>query len=365
MSDQLLEQFARQTQAQLVSRARADTAPLEANICPTCHIAMDICNDDYVCQQCRRIFPSDRHFSTEVTKFGTRDSRYYSSSDPQREQRDGVFDGLVACRETYLRILAERRGITYVPNSSLIDGACAIGSFAPSTTTLLRCAEIYHDIQRKVCNSGETFTRRGDVKNEILAAILFFECIKREEMRSKREIAELMSLPNDGFSRGYEQLRRQAAKNNITLYSEDRLCAHMITYYFRTILGAYLDQQIATISSMDQPQQYITDAQQIVNDARTTFTKFVRQIIKCSNRCHIGINSQLQSRIVGTIWFIIRMVGYPITAQQIDSASGGIKKGTFLRFSRMILTDRRLLAVARQFFPQLSAPNFARLIHQL
>lgn len=361
MNVQSLEQFARQLQVQNANSSD-HVEQLESNICPTCHIIMDIYNDDYICQQCKCIITSDRHFSVESTKYGSIDGRYYyNSSDPQKEQRNNVFDCLVACRETYLKKLSIKHGISYIPDSSLIDNVSELSSLVPSTATLIKCASIYHDIQRKVHENGETFTKRGDVKNEILAAILFFECIKNEEMRNKREIAELMGLPSDGFSRGFEQLRRQASKNNITFYREDKLCAHMIVYYFRTILGTYLDMQISMIINSNYPQNYIQSAIQTINLARDLFVRFIRRIIKCSNKYHIGINSQPQSRIVGTIWLIVNIEKYSITSQQIDVASGGIKKGTFLKFSRVILTNPRLIIIAKRFFPQIAIPNFIML----
>lgn len=358
--ESLLEQFARQSSA---LSAISSEPSIEANICPTCGIAMDICNDDYICKQCKRITRSDRHFSTESQKYSNRDSRrYYSSSDPQREQRDSVYESLVAHREEYLAALAAKYEIPYVPNSSLVDGASELSAHVPTTATLINVAAIYHDIQRKSSeNGGTSFVRRGDVKHEILAAILFFECIKGEEMRSKREIAEMMGLRSDGFSRGYEQLRKQAAIGNMDLYNEDKLCEHMIVYYFRITLGAYMDSAFAAVrNAPENSQQYISSYHLLLEESRDIFMRFIQEIINCAHRNHIGTKSLLQSKIVGIIWFIIQMTHYPISAQQIDMASGGIKKGTFLKFSRIILADPRLRRIAKRYFPQLSLPNFIK-----
>lgn len=350
-SDQLqLEQFARQSQAWFAPDAqKSDRVP--PNVCSSCYIIMEVQGDFYICSRCRCRVESDNHISTESYSFKSRDSRrYYSSSDPSSEQRSGVYESLVEHRERYLKAIAEKCGLPYIPNSSLVDGSSRLCGFAPSTEILIKVANIYHDIQRKSSANGSTFTKRGEVKNDILAAILFFECIKGDQMRNKREIATMMSLGRDGFSRGLEHLRRQAAVGHITLYSIEQLCRHMITYYFRVTLGAYMDEQVRVVESRNE--SYATETIRMIKETRAIFVRFVYYVIKRAIKYHINEQSQLQSKIIGAIWFVIQQEHYPITAQQIDEATGGIKKNTFLKFSRAIIEHPRLFAIARRFFIQ-------------
>lgn len=321
---------------------------VNSNICPTCHIPMEIQSDEYICSQCGRIVQHiDGHLSNEASQMGRHDlRRYYSSSDPLKAQRSGVYESLVAHRETYLKMIAQRRGVEYVQNSALV-GTDEICAAAPSTSILMNVARIYNDIQRKALAKGMPFVRRGDVKNEILAAILFVEC-NRSEQRSKREIAEMMGLHTDGFSRGYEQLLRQAADGNVSLDDDAKVCENKITFYYGRTLGAYIAQQF------DDACAGVSMA--LIRETLNGFyTRFIQRIIASSIKHHIGVQSQLQSKIVGAIWFIIVAMHYPITTQKIDVMSGGIKKGTFIKFSRAIIRSARLRHIAKRFFPHLAA----------
>lgn len=322
----------------------------DSNICPSCNIPMDIQGDEYVCSQCKRIAShSEGHLSRESSQCC---NRYYGSSDPLREQRSNVFENLVSRRETYLKVVAARRGMTYVANCSLVDGAKELDSLAPSMSILANVARIYNEIQRKASAAGVPFVKRGDVKNEILAAIMFSECAKGEQ-RSKREIAEIMGLRTDGFSRGYEQLVRQSALGNATLDTDKQICDNKIRYYYKKTLGVFLEQQF---DAYLQDEQLACHRESIIRtrDALSdVYVRFIRSIVSHSIKYHIGTQSQLQSKVVGAIWFIVRVMRYPITASQIDVMSSGIKKGTFLKFSRDIIRTARLRFIAKKRFPHL------------
>lgn len=346
----LLEEFDRASDLQDTEDFNPE---IESNMCPTCCIPMDVQGDEYICGQCKRISPHiEGHLSSEASQQGRRNPRsYYSSSDPMKSQRSGVYESLIAHREAYLKIAAQRRGITYVPNSSLIDGADELCALAPSTSILISVAQIYNDIQRKSLAKGSPFVRRGDVKNEILAAILFVECSKSEQ-RSKKEIAEMMSLHTDGFSRGYEQLLRQSAEGNVSLDDDMKICENKIAFYYKKTLGAYIDASMTTLPlEAGHDGSAIVPVRELLDQM---YLRFIRRVISCSIKHHIGVQSQLQSKIVGAIWFIIVAMQYPITTQQIDAMSGGIKKGTFIKFSRAIIKSARLRHIARRNFPHLS-----------
>jgi len=338
----LLEQFARQSQ----TCADCDDK-IAPNICPNCLIPMDTQGNEYVCGQCKCIAAhTESYMASEFMQYGCRDlRRHYGSSDPLGAQRVGVYENLITRRETYLKVVAERRGIPYVANSAMVDSARDLSALAPSTHILINVAKIYNEIQRKALTKGAPFIRRGDVKNEILAAILFVECGKSEQ-RSKKEIAEMMGLRTEGFSRGYEQLLLQSADGNVTLDSDEEICEHKISYYYERTIGAYI------VARYNAPG----GATELLRDVLNSYNlKFIRCIIRNALKHHIGVQSQLQSKIVGTIWFLICTMRYPLTTQYLDARSGGIKKGTFLKFSHTIAKSARLRHIAKNYFAHLRA----------
>jgi hypothetical protein len=298
-----------------------------------------------------------------------------------KAQRNNVYESLIERRETYLRVIAARRGLPYVLNSSRIDSAGALAPFAPSTAAIIATARVYNDIQRNALAKGAPYVRRGDVKNEILAAILFAEC-GRTEQRSKKEIAEMMGLRTEGFSRGYEQLLLQSADGNITLDDDAQICDNKIAFYYGKTLGAFIAQSAPasdlSVASDEPPAQTAPDESpsntaahaDIATLLRDTINraniKFIRAVVMSSIRHYIGVRSQLQSKIVGAIWFIIVAMHYPIAIRDIDGMSGGIKKNTFLKFSRAIICSARLRCIAKRHFPHLAARGeIARIIRVL
>lgn len=361
--EQFTRQFAFPTDGEASSGDTDCTAPMpcddecrddlgSSNICPDCHSVMDTQGDEYVCHCGRIVCHVDSHLTSDSSLRGGRDMRhYYGSSDPMKTQRTGVYDCLVAYREKYLMKIASRRGIPYDPSSSLVDGG-ALSEFAPSLSVLANVAKIYNDIQRAALKKGTQFIRRRDVRNEIIAAILSMECGKGDQM-NKKEISEMMGLRTEGFSRGHEQLLLQSADGNIILDCDAKICENTIMFYYKKTLGAYLSDQF--MATKMNPNNTLISALELLRDTDDELNlRFIRKIVNSSIKHHIGVQSQLQSKIVGTIWFIILAMRYPITTQRIDIMSGGIKKGTFLKFSRTIIKSARLRRMAKKHFPQLT-----------
>ena len=162
-----------------------------------------------------------------------------------------------------------------------------------------------------------------------------------------------MGLRTEGFSRGHEQLLLQSADGNITLDCDAKICENTIMFYYKKTLGAYLNDQFNAIKA-NPNNTMISTFESLRDITDESNLRFIRKIVNSSIKHHIGVQSQLQSKIVGTIWFIILAMRYPITSQQIDCMSGGIKKGTFLKFSRTIIKKARLRYMAKKHFPHLT-----------
>ena len=323
----------------------------DSNVCPDCNIAMETQGDEYVCSQCKRIVQHvDCHLTSELV-YGAARNRSYGTSDPMRAQRNNVYEHLVAHREKYLQVVAARHSIPYVANCSLVDDAKELSALAPSMPILARVAKIYNEIQCKAASKGTPFVRRGEVKNEILAVLLFMECDKSEQ-RSKREITEMMGLRTEGFSRGHEQLLVQASEGNFASDCDDEICENRIKSYYGRTLGVIIDAEFSDeiAAACDVSGPAIAQLRDTIHEFNL---RFIRSIIKSALASSTGVQSQLQSKIVGTIWFVVRAMNYQITAPQLDKMSGGIKKGTFMKFAQIIHRRKALRFIAKKTFRHL------------
>ena len=338
-----LLEFARLTQARSVE------AKIANNICPKCLIAMEIQNDEYVCTECLRIFTfADCHISSSQPFTRHKDIKRYASNDPLSEQYASIYDQLIARREEYITSRAKKLGIEYEPNSILTGTAsAAIYALAPSTSVIISAIKQYMEIQRKAAETGKAFVKCGEVRDEVIALLIFMECSKTEQ-RSKREIAELVGLRTDGFSRGYGQLMHQVAAGNFVFDADDIICRDKTVALFKKTLGLYLDAKYGENSDTKMPAASKRVFHTILYNS---FLQMIQHIVKASIENSICVKSRLQSKIVGTIWFIIRAMHYPISAKQIDAASRGIKRFTFLKFSRAIKARAKLRKIARFYIP--------------
>lgn len=335
--DVSLLEFARSTQSKNIE------TKLASNICPQCRTTMEIQNDEYVCMECLRIFTyADCHMSSSQPFSYHKEPKRYGSNDPLNEQYANIYNQLIARREEYIISQAKKLNIEYEPNSILIGNVSPqLTILVPSTTMIINTVKQYMEIQSKSIKSSVSFVKCGEVKDEVLALLMFMECSKYEQ-RSKREIAELMGLRTDGFSRGYGQLMQQVAAGNFHFDTDDIICRNKTETIFKKTLGLFLETKFREPTLSNQIKYTIL---------YNSFLQLIQQIIKASIKHNICIRSRLQSKIVGTIWFIIRAMHYPITAKQIDFASHGIKRFTFLKFSRAILKNARLRRIARFYIP--------------
>jgi len=173
------------------------------------------------------------------------------------------------------------------------------------------------DTEGNICGK-QKFVRRGNIKDEILAALIHAECIKHKLVRKKKDIAEFMKLPSAGFSRGEDILR--------SLVSEGR---------------------IAEIESTETMQAHIQRYLEDLEIERENYAGFITEVIETSERCRIGMNSQISSKVLGAIWIIITHCGLKITSARLEAAGDNTKKNTFVKFSQAV--DKHMITFTRIF----------------
>jgi hypothetical protein len=159
------------------------------------------------------------------------------------------------------------------------------------------------------------FVRRGTIKDEILAALLYFECSAEGLFRKKKDIATFMGLATNGFSRGENILRNLEAEGKIELPADNEPIQGFVDRYM--------------------------EALNIVNPA---YEKFVVEIVEVSEKHRIGMNSQISSKIVGAIWTLITKCRLGITSATLEKHTDNTKKNTFMKFCNVISANMCVFA---------------------
>jgi hypothetical protein len=125
-----------------------------------------------------------------------------------------------------------------------------------------------------------------------------------------------MQLKNGGFSRGESELRDLVAKGlvNIQFNGETALgYAERYLEIFETKfpgISAYLD--------------------------------FILEIIKCADDNVMGGGSQISSKVIGTLWFLIVKKKYKLTRLELERECDQTKGNTILKFYDVIISNREI-----------------------
>jgi hypothetical protein len=295
------------------------------NVCQDCNVSLEIRSDEYICPSCGRITPYlDGSFGHDTSRDGGNYCHYNScASDPLRELFDNIMSMLVTRFEAYNKK----------------------DTPAPPISMATNVAQIFVEIQRNTMISGRPIARRGDVRDEILALILLSECHRARINGSlspairirKYDITRMLGLRTDGFARGKEQLLSQAEIGNIIIDTDRELYKTRISAIYNKSIGVYIHENHTALESM----------------LTAHHLRFIRKVITVSVKYGIGNRSQIQSRIVGAIWYIIRTIGYQYSAQLLEQSTDGIKSGTFSKFTRILSQNATMCAISKLYFPQI------------
>ena len=272
--------------------------------CPECDIPMEIISADYQCAVCGFTMynahetardHSETTSSTIRIATGAYRGRFYNMSCDYAKTQYKMILTLMQCHA---------RKYTGPPFSPAIIRATA---------------DMYNHIQRyvkieEVDENGtvciKKFVRRGSIKDEILAAILYFECVRDGIVRKKQHAAEFMGLTTSGFSRGENILRSLEAQG-----------------YIKIPVDANPTRRFA---EMYMEKLEITRAQYI---------DFVIDLVEESENKKIAMSSQLSSKVVGAIWILITRRKLAITAKALEAAADNTKKSTFVKFSNVVTAN--------------------------
>lgn len=180
-------------------------------------------------------------------------------------------------------------------------------------------ATSYNNIQKAITEEvvvdGVTktkkFVRRGTIKSEILAALLFYECIRANIVRKKSDVAAFMELNTRGFSRGEIILRSMAVEGKI-------------------------DMPIDSDERVDVIVEKYMEALDIKCDR---YSRFVEDIVTLSEERRICMSSHLSSKVAGAMRVLISRTDLRVTDAELERATDNTKKNTFMRFHDAIFAN--------------------------
>lgn len=280
------------------------------NFCPDCQIPMILAGSDYQCEVCGRVQP----FSGE----GYKDTEEIVSGSIRITTgvNKGRFHNISGdYTKTQMKIILDQ----------LLQNQIGYTGAAFQLNVLNAAATQYNRIQKYITEDDldengkvrgqKKFVRRGNIKDETLAGLIYFEGIREKLVRKKRDIAIFMKLPTYGFSRGEDILRNLQAEGKIDIPVDEEP------------IEGYVDRYMDGLG-LDNP----------------TYPKFVIDLVQESEDRKIGMNSQLSSKIVGAIWVLIDKCRLNITSVALEKATDNTKRNTFTKFYNVVLNNINVFA---------------------
>lgn len=272
------------------------------NYCPDCNIPMILSGCEYQCGDCGQVqqFSPDSckdhgeavNGSIRITT-GANKGRFYNiTSDYSKTQKKLILDQLMANRSSFSG------------NAFPIDVLDAAATQYNMIQKMITEDDV--DIDGKI-RGQKKFVRRGNIKDEVLAALIYFECVRKGLVRKKKDIAKFMKLPNNGFSRGEDCLRNLHAEEKIDIPIDEEPISGFSERYLESL-------------GLDNPM----------------YNEFINEIVEESERKKIGMNSQVSSKIVSAIWVLVVKCKLNISAAEIEKACDNTKKNTFMKFYKCI-----------------------------
>ncbi len=159
------------------------------------------------------------------------------------------------------------------------------------------------------------WVHRGDVMKEILAALIYFTALQNGVVINKRDITELIGLPSDGFSRGENEVRKLVSCGEIKNLNVDTETSEKYAFAYLQGLG------------LDEPWMF----------------SFVVEVVEFAQLNNWVYNSKLSSRVAGAIWMLVigaeSKIGRKITCQQVEAATGNIKRSTLVKLSKIVIVN--------------------------
>lgn len=175
---------------------------------------------------------------------------------------------------------------------------------------IMATVNIYNEMQKNiVTEEDKPFVKRGSIRHEVLASILFYKCIEMGSPRRKRDIATYMQLQTSGFCRG-EQIMRNIMTMNKGIDIKLDICV--------AVADGFASRYLAMLGIDPKYEAFIVD------------------FIAKTEEINIGMASQTSSKVAGVIWILIRGLGLKFSRAELEKATNGCKQNTYMKYCNAV-----------------------------
>ena len=289
-------------------------AEVKHGYCPTCAIPMQHIDIDYKCQTCGYTCIWEPETTTDIStghfhicSGGNKGKFYNPITDYSKTQKRTLKDQFIRLADVYHDAYP---AATPIPER-IIDQAIEIYNGIQKFAIQHQSGAV--TLGEKPGDGERKFVRRGTIKDEILASLIYYICQNENRSRRKRDIAIFMKLTGQGFPRGEDIVKILAKQGVITLDMSEK----PFTYIERYLAVLQIDEK---------------------------YIDFITQVVELSDQNNICTRSQTSSKIVGAISILIQILGLKITSKQIEAACDNTKKNTFDKFAKEILSNMKIFA---------------------
>jgi hypothetical protein len=278
-------------------------------MCVDCNIAMRHLMDGiYDCPTCSQEYISS--VSVNVTKSG--DTCVRDSKGRMRRTRTKTQD-------YRKQQIAHNRAVMMTRND---DYRRETGYRGIPDDVINEVSYTYSDLQVMYYNLlGTRFVRRGKIKDQILACLVY-KLMKKKGMPMQRaEVAKIFVLDESGFSTGETQVQELEESLELDLVSN--------------IIDETVDLSIKYIRAIDRA----IIADNIVYDGEVTTVDNIQFVVNLVMRAEVikaGICCYLYSRVSGAISILLTELSLKIRNKLVEEACDSCKKNTFDRFRKIV-----------------------------
>jgi hypothetical protein len=254
--------------------------------CPTCGRCLTVTGDN---------IKESLDYIDSYVKINRKGRIYSSVTDYAKMQKKVNLAILTECNEKYKKLSTSSNGTVTI--DKIADD---ILNEAADT-----CTAIQKLVIDEVDESGNTikqkkFVKRGNIKRELIAACLYYTCLKNLDGRKRTSIAEFMMLNTQGFSNGEHALRDLSNAGKIPLSTNIDPAPAFATRYLKKL-------------NMYNANRY----------------NFILDLIDYTFENSICISTILSTKVVGCIWLLNIYEGLKLTPTDIMSNCDGLKKNTW------------------------------------
>lgn len=277
------------------------TVALSTTYGQCCGQLMALGNWDYYCEICgrleRKIVETGKSFQdieqTNVRQMtGSGKGRYYGTSSYSKIQLKNIQVMLTQRTRDYRKEPIPQQILDYVAvQYNMLQKNVRETKWDPEANT----------------SRTQKFVKRKCMREEIIAALIFFRCNSQKICRKRAVIAEFMQLDNNGFSKGESKVRELQAAGKI-------------------------DAVVDVMDARSFATRYLTALE--IEENQHVFVEFIAELLREAGVYNVGIDQYVASKVAACISLIAANLKLPITTRQIECATDNTKAGTWSKFCK-------------------------------